>query len=129
MRRVPCLPARPGGHSRTRAGALPWPGKPDEAHISTSYVERQNLTIRMRNRRFTRLTNAFSKKWANHAHAIALHFFHYNFIRIHQTLGKTPAMAAGVADKTWTVADLVALLEREEALRENGGRINRADRT
>jgi IS1 family transposase len=104
-------------------------GNPDMAHVSTSYIERQNLTIRMRNRRFTRLTNAFSKKWANHEHALALHFFVYNFVRPHQTLKTTPALAAKITDKAWTVADLVDMLEREEQLRENGGRINRADRT
>lgn len=103
-------------------------GNPDPDHISTSYIERQNLTLRMRNRRFTRLTNGFSKKWVNHEHAIALHYFVYNFVRIHMTLGKTPAMAAGIADHAWTVDELVALLEREEGLRGNGGRINREDR-
>jgi IS1 family transposase len=108
---------------------MQWIGNPKEKDISTSYVERQNLTIRMRNRRFTRLTNAFSKKWTNHEHALALHFFVYNFVRPHQTLKTTPAIAARITDKAWTVADLVDLLEREEQLRENGGRINRADRT
>ena len=69
-------------------------GKPDRKHVSTSYVERQNLNIRMGNRRMTRLTNAFSKKAANHAHMMAIYFMHYNFVRIHQTLKITPAMAA-----------------------------------
>lgn len=104
-------------------------GMPDRKHISTSYVERQNLTLRMGNRRHTRLTNAFSKKIVNHEHAIALHYFHYNFIRRHKTLGTTPAVEAGLTDHEWTVADLVRLLENEEQKVANGGRINRADRT
>lgn len=86
-------------------------GEPNMAHVSTSFVERQNLTIRMHNRRFTRLTNAFSKKIANHEHAFALYVFHYNFIRIHQTLRVTPAMAAGLTDHLWELSDLLALLE------------------
>ncbi|HUW13328.1 MAG TPA: IS1 family transposase [Anaerolineae bacterium] len=86
-------------------------GQPDQAHISTSYVERQNLTMRMQMRRFTRLTNAFSKKLENHACAIALHFMHYNFARVHQTLKTTPAMAAGVADHVWSVEEIVGLLD------------------
>ena len=90
-------------------------GRPETKHISTSYVERQNLTIRMGSRRFTRLTNAFSKKFENHCHAVALHFFHYNFIRKHQTLKTTPAVAAGVADRAWTVLDLVREIELEES--------------
>jgi IS1 family transposase len=90
-------------------------GKPDPAHISTSFVERQNLTMRMHMRRFTRLTNAFSKKVENHAHAVALHFFFYNFCRIHQTLRVTPAMAANVTDRVWDVEDLVRMIEEEEA--------------
>jgi IS1 family transposase len=85
-------------------------GSPDAKHVSTSYVERQNLTMRMSMRRFTRLTNAFSKKVENHAAAIALHFMYYNFCRIHQTLRVTPAMAAGVSGKLWEIADIVALL-------------------
>jgi IS1 family transposase len=89
-------------------------GDPDPEHISTSYVERQNLTMRMSMRRFTRLTNAFSKKVENLAAAVALHFMHYNFVRIHQTLRITPAMAAGVTDKLWEVADIVELLENHE---------------
>lgn len=104
-------------------------GIPARKHISTSYIERQNLTVRMGNRRHTRLTNAFSKRLVNHEHAIALHYFHYNFIRRHKTLKTTPAVAAGVADHEWTVAELVALLEDEERKVANGGRINRADRT
>jgi hypothetical protein len=90
-------------------------GKPDAAHISTSYVERKNLTMRMHMRRFTRLTNAFSKKVENHAHAVALHMMHYNFVRIHKTLRVTPAMAAGVADRLWEIGDIVGLVEAIEA--------------
>jgi len=82
--------------------------------ISTSYVERQNLTMRMHMRRFTRLTNAFSKKLENHIAAISLHFMFYNFVRIHQTLKVTPAMAGGVTTKVWETSDLVALLEAKE---------------
>ena len=85
-------------------------GEPDPKHISTSYVERQNLTMRMQMRRFTRLTNAFSKKIENHVASIALHYMHYNFVRIHQTVRVTPAMAAGLTDHLWSVADLVSLL-------------------
>ena len=90
-------------------------GKPDMAHVSTSYVERSNLTMRMHMRRFTRLTNAFSKKVENHAHAVALFTTYYNFVRIHKTLRMTPAMAAGVSDRLWEVADIVALVEAREA--------------
>lgn len=86
-------------------------GDPDPAYTSTSYVERQNLTMRMGMRRFTRLTNAFSKKVENLAHAVSLHFMHYNFCRVHQTLGTTPAVAAGVADHVWTLAEIVEKLE------------------
>ena len=89
-------------------------GNPDPAHVSTSYIERANLTMRMGMRRFTRLTNAFSKKIENHAAAVALHMMHYNFVRIHQTLRITPAMAAGVTDRVWEIADIVALLEASE---------------
>jgi len=89
-------------------------GSPDTKHISTSYVERQNLTMRMHMRRFTRLTNAFSKKLENHIAAISLHFMFYNFVRIHQTLKVTPAMAAGVTNKVWEISDMVALLEAKE---------------
>ena len=86
-------------------------GNPDPDHVSTSYIERQNLTLRMAMRRFTRLTNAFSKKIENHVHAIALHYMHYNFCRIHQSLRITPAMAAGVTDKLWEIADIVRMVE------------------
>lgn len=90
-------------------------GSPEHKHVSTSFVERQNLTMRMSMRRFTRLTNAFSKKVENHEHAIALHFMHYNFCRIHQTLRVTPAMAAGVAAKIWTISDVIGLLDMPES--------------
>jgi len=92
-------------------------GRPDSKHISTSYVERQNLTMRMSMRRFTRLTNAFSKKLENHAAAVSLHFMYYNFAHPHQSLkeqpgvGRTPAMAAGVADHAWSVEEIVKLLD------------------
>lgn len=89
-------------------------GNPERRHISTSFVERQNLTMRMSMRRFTRLTNAFSKKVENHEHAIALHFMHYNFCRIHQTLRCTPAMAAGVSNKIWSLEDVISLLAKQE---------------
>jgi hypothetical protein len=85
------------------------------AHVSTSYVERQNLTMRMSMCRFTRLTNAFSKKCANLEHAVALHFMHYNFCRVHQTLRVTPAMAAGLSDHVWELAELVALMPKPVA--------------
>ena len=86
-------------------------GHPDPKHISTSFVERQNLTMRMSMRRFTRLTNAFSKKLENHMAAIALYFMYYNFARVHQTLRVSPAMAAGVTSKLWDVEDIINLLE------------------
>jgi IS1 family transposase len=84
-------------------------GEPDETHISTSYIERQNLTMRMHMRRFTRLTNAFSKKLENLQAAVNLHFYHYNFMRSHKTLGRTPAMAAGVTEKFGNWAELLGL--------------------
>ena len=96
-------------------------GKPDPDQVSTSYIERQNLTMRMNVRRLTRLTNAFSKKIENHKHALSLHYMYYNFVRKHQTLTKqaggihkTPAMAAGVADHVWTMEEVVGLLEATE---------------
>ncbi len=93
-------------------------GTPDMAQVSTSLVERQNLTMRMSMRRFTRLTNGFSKKAENHAHAVSLHFMFYNFCRSHQTLTKTaksikttPAMAAGLTDHVWTVEEVLGLMD------------------
>lgn len=91
-------------------------GDPNEDLISTSYVERNNLTIRMTNRRMTRLTNAFSKKVENHAHQLAINFVHYNFVRIHKTLRCTPAMAAGVVNELWSVADLVKFADEQEMM-------------
>jgi IS1 family transposase len=90
-------------------------GDPDEKHISNSYAERNNLNIRMHSRRMTRLTNAFSKKVANHAHAMALHFLYYNFVRLHKTLRTTPAMAAGITKRLREMSDVVDVLEAWEA--------------
>jgi IS1 family transposase len=96
-------------------------GKPDMAYVSTSYVERQNLTMRMSMRRFTRLTNAFSKKLDNHIHALALYFMFYNFIRIHKSLKVTPAMAAKVTDRLWSMGDIVAAIDaRAEPPKKRG---------
>lgn len=92
-------------------------GQPDPEHISTSYVERQNLSMRMGIRRFTRLTNAFSKKLENHIHALSIYFMHYNFVRIHQTLRVTPAMEAGVTDRLWDFSDIVRIVDEWEANR------------
>jgi IS1 family transposase len=89
-------------------------GRPDPEYISTSYVERQNLSMRMGMRRFTRLTNAFSKKLANHMHALSIYFMHYNFVRIHQTLRVTPAMAAGVTERLWDFNEMVAVVDEWE---------------
>jgi len=86
-------------------------GNPDPKHVSTSYVERQNLTMRMHMRRFTRLTNAFSKKIENHCHAIALHFVYYNFVKQHKTLRITPAMAAGLTKKFMSIEEIVKLID------------------
>ena len=94
-------------------------GEPDERHVSTSYVERSNLSIRMQNRRFTRLTNAFGKKFSNHVHALALYFMFYNFVRVHKTLRMSPAMAAGVSATLWTMEDIA---ERIEARRPAPGK-------
>jgi hypothetical protein len=93
----------------------PITGNPDKKHISTSHVERSNLTIRMGMRRFTRLTNGHSKKLENHAYAVALHVTFYNFVRRHQTLRMSPAMAAGVSDRLWDMSDIVALIDASAA--------------
>jgi len=96
-------------------------GNPDAQHISTSYVERQNLTMRMSMRRFTRLTNAFSKKFENHCHALALYFVWYNFIKMHKTLRMTPAMAAGIAQSPMDMSDVVALIDAAEGAPKKRG--------
>lgn len=93
-------------------------GNPDMDYVSTSYVERNNLTMRMGMRRFTRLTNGFSKKIDNLAHAVALHFMYYNFVRIHKTLKTSPAMAAGVSNTLWSMNDVVALIDAKEELKD-----------
>jgi hypothetical protein len=92
----------------------PITGNPEYEHISTSFVERQNWTVRTNMRRYTRLSNGFSRKIENHAAAVALNYFAYNFIKIHRTLRVTPAMAAGVTDRLWEVSDLVTLWEEYE---------------
>jgi len=89
-------------------------GNPDPKHVSTSFAERQNLNVRMHTRRFSRLTNAFSKKVENHAHSVALFAMYYNFVRIHKTLRTTPAMAAGVSKRLWEIGDIVDVLEAWE---------------
>jgi IS1 family transposase len=99
----------------TGAVKTPVQGNPDDAHISTSYAERNNLNVRMHSRRMTRLTNAFSKKVENHAYAMAMHFMYYNFVRIHKTLKMSPAMAAGVTDRLWEIGDMISVLEAWEA--------------
>jgi hypothetical protein len=96
-----CLGARPNAVM----------GNPDPKHISTSYIERSNLTLRLMNRRFTRLTLGFSKKIENHVHALAFYTLHYNFCKIHKTLRCTPAMEAGVTGKVWEIADIVRLID------------------
>jgi IS1 family transposase len=109
---------KPGRYSPAIClGAVPEAitGNPDGAHISTSYVERQNLTMRMSMRRFTRLTNAFSKKVENLAAAVSIHFFHYNFCRVHKTLRTTPAEAAGITDHAWSLDEMIGLLEEAES--------------
>lgn len=95
-------------------------GKPDPAHVSTSYVERQNLTMRMSMRRFTRLTNGFSKKFENHAHMVAIYAVHYNWLRIHKTLRVTPAMAAGLSDVLLSWADIVAMMDADMPAKKRG---------
>jgi hypothetical protein len=94
----------------TGADKIPVSGKPDPKEISTSYVERQNLTMRMSMRRFTRLTNGFSKKIENLEYSVALHFMHYNFCRVHKTLRVTPAMEAKITDHVWTIEEIINLL-------------------
>ena len=89
-------------------------GDPDPAHVSTSFVERQNLSVRIECRRFTRLTNAFNKKLANLKASVALHYAHYNFVRIHRTLRMTPAMAAGVTDRLWSVEELIEVVVNQK---------------
>jgi len=91
-------------------------GEPDLRHVSTSYVERQNLTMRMSMRRFTRLTNGFSKKLENHEHMLAIYFLYYNFCRVHQTIRVTPAMEAGLSNHVWTTEEMVKLLEGRSIL-------------
>jgi len=93
------------------ARKMPVAGKPDLAHVSTSYVERQNLTMRMHMRRFTRLTNGFSKKFENHAHMVALYTVWYNFVKMHKSLRMTPAMAAGVSDRLRSMEDVAAMID------------------
>ncbi len=115
------------GHARyspprvTGCTKHPVEGAPDLRLASTSFAERSNLTVRMGSRRFTRLTNGFSKRAENHAHAVALHFWHYNFARKHKTLKTTPAVAAAIASKPLTMLDLVTMIEEEE--RKLGGRL------
>jgi IS1 family transposase len=94
-------------------------GEPEKKHVSTSFAERNNLNIRMHSRRMTRLTNAFSKKVENHAYAMAMHFLYYNFVRRHQTLKVSPAMAAGVTKRLWEMKDVVEMLESWEAVQTN----------
>jgi hypothetical protein len=106
------MPKGPQGQKRpadARKDAIE--GDPDMKHVSTSYVERSNLTMRMHMRRFTRLTNGFSKKVENHAYAVALHMMYYNFVRVHKTLRMSPAMAAGVTERLWDISDIVSLIE------------------
>jgi len=95
-------------------------GKPDMTHVSTSYVERSNLTMRMANRRFTRLTNAFSKKFENHAHMVAIYAVWYNWIRIHKTLRVTPAMSAGISKVVMDWADVVELMDADQPAKKRG---------
>jgi IS1 family transposase len=98
-------------------------GDPDRKHVSTSYAERQNLSMRMGMRRFTRLTNAFSKKLENHCHALALYFVHYNWMRIHTTLRVTPAMEAGLATRLWSWEDIIERMDKAEADAVQGKRV------
>ena len=106
-----------GRHLAEVATAVITLGGLTRAIFSTSFVERQNLTMRMSMRRFTRLSNGFSKKAANHAYSVAIHFMHYNFVRIHQTLRVTPAMAVGVTQTLWSLTDMVRVIEDWEKAR------------
>jgi IS1 family transposase len=112
---VPAGAARYSPPQCIGANLTPIVGQPDMAHVSTSHVERQNLTMRMSMRRFTRLTNGFSKKVLNLEFAVALHFMHYNFCRVHQTLRVTPAMASGISDHVWELSELIALMPKPVA--------------
>jgi IS1 family transposase len=108
--------AAPGRYSPTKCTGIKKirrEGNPDIEHVSTSFVERQNLTMRMSMRRFTRLTNAFSKKLDNHIHALALYFVFYNFCRIHKTLRVSPAMAAGITDRLWSLEDVIGRIDAD----------------
>lgn len=100
-------------------------GDPEIKYVSTSYVERQNLTMRMHMRRFTRLTNSFSKKLENHMHAISLYFMFYNFCKIHKTLRVTPAMEAGIADHVWNIINIVALIPEDEPKKRGPYKMNK----
>lgn len=102
-------------------------GNPDIKHVSTSYVERQNLTMRMSMRRFTRLTNAFSKKLESHIHALALYFAFYNFVRVHKSLRMSPAMAAGITDRLWSMEDIIAAIDAREAPAKKRGPYKKRD--
>jgi hypothetical protein len=95
-------------------------GSPDPAHVSTSYVERANLTMRMHMRRFTRLTNGFSKKFENHAHMVAIYTVWYNWVRIHKSLRVTPAMVANISDRLWTWAEIVEMMDAAEPAKKRG---------
>ena len=102
------------------ASKRPVQGHPDNAHVSTSHVERHNLTMRMSMRRFTRLTNAFSKKLENHCHALALYFFYYNFVRIHTSLKVTPAMQGGITHRLYKLSDILSLIDKTQAPGKRG---------
>lgn len=111
-----CSPAERIGARKERIE-----GSADPKHVSTSYAECQNFTMRMHMRRFTRLTNGFSKKVENHAYAVALHMMYYNFVRIHKTLRMTLAMASSVTHRLWEIEDIAKLVEEAEAKPGNGG--------
>lgn len=116
-----CRGSRPSGSPVcTGAEKRVIKGNPDPAHISTSYVERSNLQMRMSMRRFTRLTNAHSKKFDNHCHALAIYFMFYNWIRKHATVKTTPAIAAGLTDKPMTWEDVVALMDAQDVPKKRG---------